>query len=152
MLCRFHSTTRLPIALFLLSGLAVGCGGDQGGRVSGKVTFKGQPVPAGKVYITPDASQGNSGQSGFADIKDGAYDTSAEGGQGAVSGPVIISVEGFDPNPPPGAGPDVSATVLFTGYEKKVELPESASVHDIDVPADAANARPQQPERAIIEP
>jgi hypothetical protein len=146
---RFFSAVRLwPVAV-CLAALALGCGGsDGGGRVSGKVTFKGQPVPSGKVYILPDSSQNNQGQTGFADIKDGHYDTSAEGGQGAVSGAVIIAVEGIDPNPPPGAEPDVSATVLFPRYEKKVELPAGASVQDIDVPAEAAN--PAQPTQQPI--
>jgi hypothetical protein len=140
------------IALVFLGGLVIGCGSDKGGRVSGKVTFKGQPVPAGKIYITPDSSKGNSGQTGFADIKNGAYDTAAEGGQGAAPGAVIFTVEGMDPNPPPGAEPDVTMTVLFAGYEKKVDLPASASVQDIDVPAEAANGPSQQGARTEVIP
>lgn len=152
MFVRSWATSRLAqTALVLAAGLAIGCTGESGGRVSGKVTFKGQPVPAGKVYIEPDSSKGNSGQTGFADIKDGQYDTSAEGGQGAVSGAIIIAVEGIDPNPPPGAGPDVSATVLFPRYEKRVELPAGATVQDIDVPAEAANP-PQQTQPQVVIP
>lgn len=143
----------LVVVVVGLLPFAVGCGGSSGNRVSGKVTFKGQPVPAGKVYIAPDLAKGNSGQTGHADIKDGAYDTSASGGQGAVTGAVVISVQGFDPNPPPGAGPDVSSTVLFNNYQKSVELPAGASVQDIDVPAEAANApAATQSERALVSP
>jgi hypothetical protein len=128
----------------LVIAVAIGCGsGDSGGRVSGKVTFKGQPVPAGKVFIKPDGAKGNSGQAGYANITNGTYDTSAAGGQGAVAGAVIIEVEGIDPNPPPGADPDVTTTLLFSGYTKAVELPAGASVQDIDVPAEAANGPPQ---------
>jgi hypothetical protein len=153
MLRRSQVTTVLArMILVLLGGLVVGCGSDKAGRVTGKVTFKGQPVPAGKVYITPDASKGNSGQAGFASIKNGTYDTSAEGGQGAVSGAVIIAVEGIDPNPPPGAGPDVTTTVLFSGYTKPVELQHGASVQDIDVPAEAANGPAQSAAKAVIVP
>jgi hypothetical protein len=149
MLGRSHVTFRLTaIAVVLLSGLAIGCGSDKGGRVSGKVTFKGQPVPAGKVYIKPDSSKGNSGQTGFASITNGTYDTAAAGGQGGPSGAVIISVEGIDPNPPPGAGPDVTTTLLFPSYDIKAELSAGASVQDIDVPAEAANVRPAQGEGA----
>jgi hypothetical protein len=132
--------------------LAIGCGGSTGHRVSGKVTFKGQPVPAGKVYIAPDISQGNSGPTGHADIKDGTYDTSSAGGQGAVAGAVVITVEGFDPQPPPGAEPDVSSTILFSAYRKPVELPAGASVQDIDVPADAVNAPVAQPGPMLVDP
>ena len=133
---------------YVLLPLLVGCGGSSGNRVSGKVTFKGQPVPAGKVYIAPDTAKGNSGQTGYADIKDGAYDTSATGGQGAVKGAVMFSVDGFDPTPPAGAGPDVTSTQLFTNYQKSVDLPAGSSVQDIDVPAEAANQRPAQGEAA----
>ena len=135
-----------------MSSLLIGCGGDKGGRVSGRVTFKGQPVPAGKVYITPDSSKGNSGQPGFADIKDGNYDTAAAGSQSAPMGAVVFTVEGIDPNPPPGAEPDVNTTVLFSGYEQKVDLPASASVQDIDVPAEAADGPTQPSPSAEIVP
>jgi len=149
---------RPRLAVWVLVGVgslsvAIGCGGSSGNRVSGKVNYKGQPVPAGKVYIAPDTAKGNSGQTGYADIKDGAYDTSLPGGQGAVKGAVVFSVEGFDPTPPPGAGPDVTSTQLFTNYQKPVELPAGASVQDIDVPAEAANA-PVGPQResTIVQP
>jgi hypothetical protein len=141
-----------PVAFALLASLATGCGGDGSSHVSGKVTFKGQPVPAGKVYITPDGSKGNKGQAGFADIKDGIYDTSKPGGRGAAPGPVTFAVEGFDPNPPAGAAPDVTTTLLFARYEMKAELPESNFVQDIDVPESAANPPASQPESAGITP
>ncbi len=152
MLRRFSVHRPVGLYLALLCGLAVGCGGSTGGRVSGKVTFNGQPVPAGKVYISPDSSKGNTGPTGFADIKDGKYDTSAAGGQNATPGAVVIKVEGIDPNPPPGAEPDVTATVLFTGYEVQAELADSATVKDIEVPAEAAKGPAQPAARQIIEP
>lgn len=141
----------LQVTILLMASLAMGCG-EKGGHVSGKVTFKGQPVPSGKVFIMPDASKGNSGSTGFADIKDGAYNTSAAGGRAAPSGHVIFALEGIDPNPPPNADPDVTATVLFARYEMKAELPESGSVIDIDVPDEAALGPPQQQERPVVVP
>ena len=151
---RLRVGTRLArISLILLGSLAVGCGrAEKGYPVSGKVTFKGQAVPAGKVYILPDGSKGNSGAAGFADIKNGAYDTSAPGGRGAAPGAVIIAVEGIDPNRPPNADPDVTTTVLFARYEMKAELPQSASVQNIDVPAEAANGPPQPEESPGVVP
>jgi hypothetical protein len=150
MLCRASVVVALGLGFLLLP--LVGCGGSSGNRVSGKVTFKGQPVPAGKVMIAPDVAKGNSGETGYADIKDGAYDTSAEGGKGAVKGAVVISINGFDPTPPPGAGPDVTSTQLFNNYQKPVDLPDGASVQDIDVPAEAANAPVETGERTVVSP
>jgi len=123
----------------------VGCG-KGGSHVSGNVTFKGQPVPQGSVTILPDAKAGNSGPTGYAEIRDGVYDTAKDGGRPGTAGKVIFRVEGIDPNPPPNAGPDITTTLLLSGYEVEAELPGSASVKDIDVPAEAANRKPQPPE------
>lgn len=140
-----RSNVVASIPFLLLGGLLLGCGDAKLSHVSGKVTFDGRPVPAGKVYILPDATQGNTGGSGFADIKDGVFDTKLAGGQAAPPGRVIFAVEGIDPVPPPNAAPDVTATVLFPRYEVSGELPASASTKDIEVPAAAAHARAIQP-------
>jgi len=132
-------TLLVPALLILLASVALGCGSSETGhRLSGKVTFNGQPVPSGKILVVPDSSKGNKGAAGYADITNGTYDTSAAGGNGVVAGAVTITVEGIDPKPPPGAEPDVTKTVLFANYEEKAELPASDSVKDIDVPAAAA--------------
>ncbi|WP_254508693.1 hypothetical protein [Anatilimnocola floriformis] len=117
--------------------LLSGCG-DGAGHVSGKVTFGGKPIPAGKVLILPDGSKGNTGVSGFADIKDGVFDTKLAGGHAASPGAVTFAVEGIDLVPPPNAPPDVTTTVLFPRYEEKGELPAKTSTKDIDVPLTAA--------------
>lgn len=141
---------KLGFASFLLLALASGCGGAVSGtRVTGKVTFKGQPVPAGNVYIKPDSAKGNNGHTGYATISNGAYDTGAAGGQAGPTGAVILEVEGIDPTPPPGSGPDVSATSLFSGFTKSAEISGTSSVQDIDVPAEAANG-PAQPETPAV--
>ncbi|HEX5106382.1 MAG TPA: hypothetical protein VFV87_21330 [Pirellulaceae bacterium] len=126
------------LAVACLLGVGCGDGGPKLNRVSGKITFKGAPVPAGTVYIRPDTAQGNSGPAGIAYIKDGVYDTSSSGGKGSVSGPVVMSVDGLDPTPPPNAGPDVTVTSLFSSYETKAEIKAPETVHDIDVPPEAA--------------
>lgn len=135
------------LACLPLLTVVLGCG-DKGTHVSGKVTFNGQPVPQGKVYILPDSAAGNSGASGFADIKNGTYDTAAEGGHPATPGASVLKVDGYDPNPPPNAGPEVTTTRLFTGYEKKVEIGSGTTVQDIDVPAEAAKLPKSLPEGA----
>ena len=45
------------ISLLVLAVAAAGCGGDGANRVSGKVTFNGKPLPAGKIYFTPDGAK-----------------------------------------------------------------------------------------------
>jgi hypothetical protein len=125
----------------LLCCLVVGCGG-KGHRVSGKVTFNGQPVPAGKIFFIPDASKGNSGPTGYADIRDGSYDTSAKGGRGTDNGgAVIVAIEGYDPNAPATkdeqSGEEIRP-LLFPRYETHTELPTSSTTKDFDVPASAA--------------
>jgi hypothetical protein len=138
MLKRLIGTTVFTAILLLCAG----CGGE-GNRVSGKVTFKGAPVPAGKIYFMPDGTKGNNAGTGFADIKDGLYDTSKSGGRGAPAGPVIIAIEGIDPSkPPPKADSDVIATVLFPRYELAADMPSSSSTKDIDVPESAAKGPP----------
>lgn len=51
------------ISLLVLAVAAAGCGGGDGAnRVSGKVTFNGKPLPAGKITASrPTAPRGNSG-------------------------------------------------------------------------------------------
>ncbi len=111
--------------------------------MSGKVTFKGQPIPAGKIYFIPDASKGNTGATGYADIKDGSYDTSASGGSGSIGGPMIVSIEGIDPAAKPDKidkddkSGEILVKSLFPRYETPVDMPKSAETKDFDVPAAA---------------
>lgn len=148
MSCRSSGPLLSRIVTVLLCSLALGCGGDKTFRVSGTVQFKGQPVPAGKIYFLPDGSKGNTGATGYANIKDGKYDTSETGGKGAIGGPMIIAIEGIDPSGPPAKAEssEVTAKVLFPRYETAAELPKAASTKDIEVPADAAKG-PTQPKR-----
>jgi hypothetical protein len=146
------------LAALVVAVLASGCGpGSKGYRVSGKVTFQGKAVPAGKVYFIPDSSKGNTGPTGYADITDGAYDTAATGGQGFIGGPVIIAVEGLDPGAKGGkvdkgdTSGEVTLKTLFPRYEFATELPKEASTKDIEVPADAAK-RPVEKGPAQVVP
>ena len=141
---------RLPFRRVIVAGLtaflcclAVGCGGESGNNVSGKVTFKGQPVPAGKIYFTPDSAKGNSGPQGYAEIKDGVYDTSAAGGHEVGSGPMTVSIDGFDPSKSAKKEKgDVSGEetilMIFPTYTTTADLPDDDSTKDFDVPAEAA--------------
>lgn len=128
--------------------LLAGCGGSDTQRVQGTVTFKGQPLPAGKIYFYPDGSQGNTGTAGFAEIVNGKFDTAADGGNGTVSGAARVTIEGYDPTPPtPRKGERIepgTMTILFPRWETTITIGEKPEI-TIDVPAEAAT--PKAPAR-----
>lgn len=116
-------------------GLAAsaGCGGTDGPArypVSGSVSFDGQPVPVGEVFLEPDGSQGNTGPASLAVIENGRYETAPN--QGVVGGPYLVRISGYD-----GVSiPDSSAGMpLFPPYETEVEFPAERTTQDFDIPA-----------------
>ena len=113
----------------LALGIVLGCKDTEQkrNRVSGKVTFNGQPIPYGDVLITPDDSKKNSGAQGIATIRDGQYDTSAAGGKGYGGGPAVIRVTGLT-----GEGGQ-----WLCEHEFQVDLPLGDATYDIDLPAKA---------------
>lgn len=121
-----------PRCLLLLF-VAVQCAGCQSEsgptryRVSGKITFAGQPVPYGEVLFTPDSSKGNSGPQGIATIEDGQYDTAGSRAPGVGGGPTIVEVTALTA---PGGK-------LLGEYRFSIDLPKADSQHDIDIPASA---------------
>jgi hypothetical protein len=124
---------RAAAAGFLALGLVLGCGdsGPKRNRVSGKITFKGEPIPYGDVTITPDDAKKNSGAQGIANIRGGVYDTSAAGGKGYGGGPAIMRVTGL-------SGPTEEGGKVICEWEFHVDLPQGDATHDLDVPAKAA--------------
>ena len=81
--------------LLLAVSLAAGCdGGPTLAQLSGAVTFKGQPVPAGYITFTPGVGGGSVR---VVQIKGGRYDTAAMVGEkGVHPGPNAVRVAGFD--------------------------------------------------------
>lgn len=122
-------TTRGPVALSVVL-LAAGCGGPSRAHVSGAVTWKGRPVLAGEVIFEPDPARGNAGPQVIAAIKDGRYATPP--GRGSVTGPVTVTVRGFDgvPSDHPLGRP------LFPDYTSPRELAAGSSGLDLAVPDD----------------
>ena len=129
----------LAILMFLAGCALLGCGNSnepKRNRVSGKVTFDGTPVVFGDVLITPDGAKKNSGAQGFANIRDGQYDTSASGGKGYGGGPAVLRVIGFDRE---------GGKILFE-EEFPVDLPTGDAIHNIDVPKEKGKGKPKTPE------
>lgn len=90
---------RLAIGLAIALTIA-GCGTDPNkpklGKVSGKVTYKGQPLTSGTITFTPEAGKGGeTGQVATSQIgTDGSYElTTFDTGDGAILGQHVITVQ-----------------------------------------------------------
>lgn len=133
--------TRFVHCLLSLSVLLTLCavtGCSQPGtktQLAGKVTFKGQPVPAGYVSFMPNSSEGNRGEVTVAEIRNGAFDTSQQTGSGILPGPTIIVIAGFDGNPKPGFP---QGKQIFNPHQISENLSADISQKDFAVPATAA--------------
>jgi hypothetical protein len=126
------SGSRLGGCVVVAMSLALlGCGGVRRVEVSGEVKFGGKPIPAGRIYFTPDSSKGNNGPQGFTAIKDGRFDT-RDGGQGATGGPTIVKIAGND-----GSMGDGRGLPLFDEFSINADLPAESSTQNYDVPANA---------------
>ena len=112
---------------------AAGCGSGERKlyHVSGTVTFDGQSIPSGFVLLDPDVSAGNDGTQGFAEIKDGSFDTAGTG-KGVTGGAYVMRVRGVAP-----AHGDEPARMLFREYQQTIDLPAADSRQEIAVPASA---------------
>lgn len=110
---------------------SIGCSGDDGKHtISGTVTFKGEPVPAGEVRFTPDMSKGNNGPVVLARIKEGRYETPSD--KGVVGGPYQLRVSGFG-SAPNSKDPTASdfGRPMFPVHRQDVDLPRED--HEFDI-------------------
>lgn len=128
---------RLLLSLVVLACMfCVGCSSEERRyRLSGDVTYKGQPVVEGYVVMEPDTSKGAKGGPGRAKIVDGKYDTAAADGVGILGGPHVITLTGFDRKSGGGnTGMEVTLPKsLFTNHVLHEDLPKQDTVKNIDV-------------------
>jgi hypothetical protein len=111
---------------------AVGCGGDSTPEVSGKITFRGNPIPLGSVMFV--GSDGNAIDAHLGD--DGRYSI-----RPARVGPMKVVVTA-GPTPPPKAGakPGPAPAALPAKYGKRettdltVELKPGSNEFSYDIP------------------
>jgi hypothetical protein len=94
------------LVLVVAAAVLAGCGGDPDlpklGKVSGTVTYKGQPVTKGLVTFVPAGGAGaQTGQSATGEIQeDGSFTLSTfEDGDGAVLGEHIVAVQSREQDP-----------------------------------------------------
>jgi hypothetical protein len=114
----------------------VGCSFQDGPRryqLSGKVTFAGQPLPAGSIMLEPDTAKGNTGPGGTAVVRNGAYMTTP--GFGVVGGPYIARIVGYDGKHVPGSDM-VDGRELFPERAIEIDLPRGDATHDFDLQPD----------------
>lgn len=105
--------------------------------IMGIVTFGGEPIPMGRIRFEPDPAAGKDGPVGVAEIKNGRYETGVR--FGAVGGPHLVVIEGFESPGPQGLGPDEAYKPLFPEYSSSVVLPLATSTQNFDVPRQSAS-------------
>jgi hypothetical protein len=93
---------RTCLGLVAVCALA-GCGAGNGltmGRVSGTISYKGEPVEFGDVIFVPDSGKGNNGVPSMGRIdKSGWYVMSTENaGDGVIAGYHKVGIRVFDPH------------------------------------------------------
>lgn len=119
-----------PALLATIVALA-GCGPSEPPtyNVSGDATFAGQPIAKGVIHFDPDTRKGGKGQSGFANILAGKYDTSREG-KGVRGGAYTVRINGFDGKV---ADELPFGDALFPEYTEPRELPAADSTQDFAI-------------------
>jgi hypothetical protein len=132
---------RLVAAAIVLVG--AGCNSQPPlAQISGKVTFKGQPVPAGFISFTPDSAAGTLGHVRALQVKDGAYDSAKESEPGLPPGKYFIRISGFDGVRIPLYG---QGKQIFNEIEDTFTVPEGESTKDWEIPDSAG-------ENVLIQP
>jgi hypothetical protein len=100
------------------------------GQISGSVTFKGSPVPAGEVTFTPDVTNAN-GQVRQYVIKEGKYDSSANPDDGLLPGRYRVRIAGYDGKQVPMF---YSGKQIFNAIEQDVDIGLESATKDFVVP------------------
>ncbi len=125
----------LGIGLALVLGMAAGCGqaptGPKLAKVTGKVTFKGEPVKEGDIEVTPlDAG----GTSAGAKIVDGQFHFEISPGKKKVAITAMRDVPGKFREDNPGEKLQVREQFIPSKYNAKSEL-------ELEVKADGPNEK-----------
>ncbi len=122
--------------LLLTTLMLMGCrdSGPQSIHVRGRVTFRGQPVPAGSIVFQSTGDAAEQRSRSVTPIENGSYDTQTNGGRGIVPGSVRVFVEGYDGRATATRVDEPSlGNPLFPPYETVVTIDDSSAAVDIDV-------------------
>ena len=100
--CQAWPNPGLLLAAVACLAVLAGCGdGIERVKMSGKVTFEGQPVVDGKIRFMP--KQGTEMPLTIEPVKDGQYDTSTSGG--VPVGSYRVEIRAYHPDDPIPQGP-----------------------------------------------
>ena len=137
-------TIRVSFVLVVCLAFMLGCAAKpQPAQLSGKVTFKGQPVPAGFISFAPDVGKGGLGEMRVLQIKDGVYDSSKEHEPGIKPGPYFLRISGFDGKRIPMYG---QGKQIFNEVQELYHtVPQGTSVKDFEIPESAGQNVKIQP-------
>lgn len=124
------SFVSLSLALVL-----TGCGGGEPplSQVSGTVTFKGKPIPAGNVMFTPDVSVAG-GQVRMFMVTDGVFDSSKDPSPGLKAGHYDVTIMGYDGKRIPNY---FQGKQIFNSYTQEMTVKQGSSTVDFTVPDSA---------------
>ncbi|MBL8799692.1 MAG: hypothetical protein JNM56_37765 [Planctomycetia bacterium] len=111
-------TALLALAPFLLA--FSGCGGaaELPAAATGKVSYRGQPLPHGTIVFTPDTIRGGAGLPVRTEIQpDGSYRLKTADAGGLSPGWYRVTVAAVDTaSPPPGTPPSGPRSLLPVKY------------------------------------
>jgi hypothetical protein len=129
------------LAIAAACGL-IGCGPSNGltmGRITGTITYRGEPVEFGDVLFAPDESKGATGVASMGIIrKDGSYIMSTqESGDGVIAGFHRVGIRVLDPTPVRASPVPEPAPGASTAQEdlaarmarRKAQAPRTRRVH-----------------------
>ena len=121
------------VGFALSAAYFLGCNSADDGppryKLSGTANYQGKPISVGEISLTPDVAKGNDGPGSVAQIKDGKYETEADGG--IVGGAYVVRIAAFDGIP---VGESSQGTPLLQQpYEEHVEFPKQDSTKDFNI-------------------
>lgn len=122
------------LAFFAVLLVLLGCdSAPPMAQISGSVTFKGKPIPAGNVTFTPDVNA-SGGKLRMFTVKDGKFDSSKEQDPGIVPGNYDVTIAGYD-------GVQIpmyfQGKQIFNAVQDKYVVPAGKSTKDFSVPDSA---------------
>ncbi|MBA2113296.1 hypothetical protein [Bremerella alba] len=124
-------TTAYATGVVVCCLLVLGCTKSDGlerHKLSGTVTYDGQPVPQGEIQFTPNSREGNPGPGTFIKIENGHYETPS--GKGVLGGAYGVRIVGYDGKANTESDMGVS---LFNPYSERIDLPKEDSTRDFQV-------------------